>query len=184
VPDVFSKASRFDGTGRSGITIFMGEKKKQGRSAKQTRGKQPQRQAPKSTETIEFRVPSDPKVLKIVRLSVSWLCELAGFSEEDRNSTTLAVDEACSNIIRHAYQGDIHQPIIITCKLLDNGIEITLQDFGRSVREEEIKPRDLDEVRPGGLGVHLIRSVMDVVHYESNEEEGNKLTLAKYVRVN
>ncbi len=162
----------------------MGQKKKQDRPGCSAAGGKEAAAASKSVDTIEFRVPSDPKVLKIVRLSVSWLCELAGFSEEERNSTTLAVDEACSNIIRHAYQGDQHQPIIITCKLLDNGIEITLQDFGRSVREEEIKPRDLDEIRPGGLGVHLIKSVMDVVQYESNENEGNKLTLAKYVRVN
>ncbi len=162
----------------------MGQKKKQDRPGRSAAGGKESAASSKSADTIEFRVPSDPKVLKIVRLSVSWLCELAGFSEEERNSTTLAVDEACSNIIRHAYQGDQHQPIIITCKLLDNGIEITLQDFGRSVREEEIKPRDLDEIRPGGLGVHLIKSVMDVVQYESNENEGNKLTLAKYVRVN
>lgn len=134
-------------------------------------------------DAIEFRVPSDPKILKIIRLSISHLCELAGFTEEERNGTTLAVDEACSNIIRHAYDGAHDQPINVTCKLLNNGVEIIICDFGKNIRKSEIKSRDLEEVRPGGLGVHLIQSVMDKVKYERMGRKGNKLTLAKYKNV-
>ncbi len=137
----------------------------------------------KAQDAIEFRVPSDPKILKIVRLSVSHLCDLAGFTAEERNGTTLAVDEACSNIIRHAYDGAHDQPIIVTCKLLTNGVQITIRDFGKNIRKSEIKSRDLEKVRPGGLGVHLIQSVMDVVKYERSSRKGNKLTLAKYKNV-
>ncbi|MCA9732921.1 ATP-binding protein [candidate division KSB1 bacterium] len=137
----------------------------------------------KEQDAIEFRVPSDPKILKIVRLSISHLCELAGFSEDERNGTTLAVDEACSNIIRHAYDGANDKPIIVSCSLLPNGIQIVICDFGKNIHKSEIKSRDLDEIRPGGLGVHLIQSVMDVVNYERIARKGNKLTLAKYVKV-
>ncbi|KAA3619440.1 MAG: ATP-binding protein [Calditrichaeota bacterium] len=137
----------------------------------------------KAQDAIEFRVPSDPKVLKIVRLSISHLCELAGFTEEERNSTTLAVDEACSNIIRHAYDGAHDKPIVITFKMMPKGIEIVICDFGKNISKSKIKSRDLEKIRPGGLGVHLIQSVMDVVTYERIPRTGNKLTLGKFKKV-
>lgn len=133
-------------------------------------------------DAVEIQVPSDPRLLKIVRASISHLCDLLDFTEDERNGTTLAVDEACSNIIKHAYGGETTQPIIITCRLLDKGIEIVLRDFGRRADIKSIKSRELDDVRPGGLGVHLIKSVMDVVIYDNTLKEGNRLTLVKYTR--
>lgn len=135
-------------------------------------------------ETVEFRLSSDPKLLKIVRASVAHLCELLGFTPEQRNQTTLAVDEACANIIKYAYEGKTDQPIEITARLLENGLEVILRDYGKKVDDAQIKSRDLEDVRPGGLGVHLIRSTMDSVSYDPAITEGNQLTLAKYRRVN
>ncbi|MDZ7343541.1 MAG: ATP-binding protein [candidate division KSB1 bacterium] len=135
-----------------------------------------------SANTIELRFPSDPKLLKIVRAGVTQLCDLAGFPEEYRRQATLAVDEACANIIKHAYNGATDKPILMTARLLDNGIEIVLRDFGKKVDAETIKSRELDEIRPGGLGVHLIRSSMDVVVYDNSLQDGNQLTLTKYLR--
>ena len=149
----------------------------------------PKRSAPKTgllpparvLETVQFRLASDPKMLKIIRAGVAHLCELTGFTPEQRNQTMLAVDEACSNIIKYAYEGRTDQLIIITARLLENGIQIVLRDFGKKADEDFIKPRDLDDVRPGGLGVHLIRSTMDSVAY-ANLKQGNRLTLTKYNR--
>lgn len=135
-------------------------------------------------ETVEFRLSSDPKLLKIVRASVAHLCELIGFTPEQRNQTTLAVDEACANIIKYAYEGKTDQPIEITARLLENGLEVILRDYGKKVDHALLKSRDLDDVRPGGLGVHLIQSTMDSVSYDPGITEGNQLTLAKYRRVN
>lgn len=137
---------------------------------------------PDLQESIEFCIPSDPRLLKIVRSGVAHLCELLGFSEEDRNGVTLAVDEACSNIIKHAYEGETDKPIIVHCRMLENGIEIILRDFGRRADIKRIKSRELDDIRPGGLGVHLIKSVMDVVIYDNSPEQGTQLTLAKYLK--
>jgi anti-sigma regulatory factor (Ser/Thr protein kinase) len=136
---------------------------------------------PRIVETVQFRLSSDPKLLKIIRAGIAHLCELGGFSPEQCNQTIIAVDEACSNIIRYAYDGKTDQLMIITACLLENGIQIMLRDFGKKADEDFIKPRDLDDIRPGGLGVHLIRSTMDSVSY-ANLEHGNRLTLTKYNR--
>ena len=136
---------------------------------------------PFRADQVELRVPSDPKLLKVVRSTIEYLCQLIGFDQDERNSIKLAVDEACSNIIRHAYDDRHDQEILVSCLILDNGIEIKLEDFGKQVDKKNIKSRDLEQIRPGGLGVHLIQSVMDVVQYDEDRPEGNHLTLIKYL---
>ena len=73
----------------------------------------------------------------------------------------LAVDEACQNIIRHSYGADTEGDIILEIKVEDDRVVLFLRDFAEKVDESKIKPRDLDDVRPGGLGVHFIREIMD-----------------------
>lgn len=131
--------------------------------------------------TVAIRLASDPKLLKIVRAGIAHLCDLAGFSEEQRHRATLAVDEACANIIMHAYGGATDKPILITARLIENGIEVVLRDYGKKADIESIKSRELDDIRPGGLGVHLIRSAMDAVVYDNTLPDGNQLTLKKYL---
>ena len=150
------------------------------KSMRTSQTKQTGIQDEKSDETIEFRIASDPKLLKVIRAGITHLCEIIGFPPKQRQQTTLAVDEACSNIIKYAYDGKKNRPIIITARLLTNGIEIILRDFGHKTPVAQIKSRDLSDVRPGGLGVHFIRSTMDVVSYATDLEVGNQLTLAKY----
>lgn len=145
------------------------------------RGRQDTGEMTISPDTVEFHLTSDPKLLKVVRLVVAHLCDLAGFPEAQRHRATLAVDEACANIIRHAYDGATDQPVIITARLINNGIEVVLRDFGKKADVEKIKSRELDDIRPGGLGVHLIQSAMDEVFFDDTLPEGNQLTLIKYL---
>ncbi len=130
---------------------------------------------------IEIRLPSDPQFLKIVRSGMAHLSKLCDFSEEECNALTIAVDEATSNIIRHTYKGRTDQLIIVNFKIFDDRLEICLRDFGDKVDPEKIKPRELDDIRPGGLGVHLIKSTMDSVVYDNTPEVGNQLTMIKYI---
>ncbi|RMD92667.1 MAG: ATP-binding protein [Calditrichaeota bacterium] len=155
---------------------LMNKRKKQARSSEGLTSS-----ADLPQDAVEIHIPSDPKWLKIVRMSVAYLCTLIGFSEDEQRSTVLAVDEACSNIIKHAYEGQSNKPIHVRCRLLDRGIEVVLRDFGRRADLKRIKPRDLDEIRPGGLGVHLIKSVMDEVKYDNTLVHGNQLTLIKFM---
>lgn len=130
---------------------------------------------------IEIKVPSDPKLLKIVRCGINHLCDVCGFTKEDSHAITLAVDEAASNIIKHAYQGQKDKPIIVNCRVLEDRLEIVLRDFGIKADLNKIKSRKLEDVRPGGLGVHFIKSTMDVVIYDNSLQDGNQLILAKYL---
>ncbi|MFQ5822656.1 MAG: ATP-binding protein [bacterium] len=132
-------------------------------------------------DTIEIKLPSDPKLLKIVRCAINHLCEVCGYSKEECNAFTLAVDEAASNIIKHAYNDQKDQLIILKFQLLKDRLEVKLRDFGQKVDPKTIKSRDLEDIRPGGLGVHLIKSTMDVVIYDNSLEKGNQLTLAKFL---
>ena len=129
---------------------------------------------------IEIKVPSDPQFLKIIRSGISHLSDIGGFSKEDCNAVIIAVDEAASNINKHTYNGAKDEVIIVNLRMLDDRLEVVLRDFGKKIDPKAIKSRDLDDVKPGGLGVHLIESTMDKVHYDNSVEVGNKLTLIKY----
>jgi anti-sigma regulatory factor (Ser/Thr protein kinase) len=117
-------------------------------------------------------------LLHIVRSVVGQMASLRGFSEEDVQFIILAVDEACANIIRHAYKGRQDGEIIISCREREDGIEFLLADRGETADASRWPRRSLDEVRPGGLGLPLIYLVMDEVEYRHGER-GNELVLAK-----
>jgi anti-sigma regulatory factor (Ser/Thr protein kinase) len=115
---------------------------------------------------------------------VGQLCELLGCSTEERRKIVLAVDEACANIIKHTYNGDRNQSIEIFCKGNDDLLEIVLGDCGPPLDLDGILPRDLDDIRPGGLGTHFIRAVMDEVNYAHKEGSGNVLRMVKRLQTN
>ena len=130
--------------------------------------------------TLKLEVRSDPQVLSVVRSAVQQLAAVAGFDDRDCRLITLAVDEAMANIIRHAYNGRTNRPIEISCWHRNGRLEFLLVDHGKPVPPEEIRGRPLHEVRPGGLGVHLIKEIMDSVRYEPRQS-GNHLRLSKRV---
>ncbi len=116
-----------------------------------------------------------------MRSVVGQTAGLSGFDEDEIQFIILAVDEACANVMRHAYEGRTDGQIVLFCWVKDSRVEFRLRDRGKSARAEQMKPRSLDEIRPGGLGLHLIQSIMDEVHYGSGEN-GNELFLAKSLR--
>ena len=132
-------------------------------------------------ETIEIKIPAEPKYLKIIRSAMNNICDTMGFSQEDISNITLAVDEACSNIIKHAYGGPTDKPNQAKINICHEKFEIYLRDFGKKADPKKIKPRNLDDVRPGGLGVHFIKSVMDEVVYDNSFDLGNQLKLIKNI---
>jgi anti-sigma regulatory factor (Ser/Thr protein kinase) len=133
-------------------------------------------------------LPSDPEILCVVRSAVMRLTEEMGFSTEECRGLTRAVDEALANIIRHAYDGRQDQPIEVLCRRLQNrtgskqraGLEIVLVDHGAAPDRKKLCGRSLDDVRPGGLGMHFIEDAVDVMEYTSHARE-NRLRLVKYL---
>lgn len=126
-------------------------------------------------------IPSSPEYLRIVRAVVREFGGIGGWSREDVRAVTLAVDEACSNIIRHAYGGAADRPIHVSLRQEGGFIRIELVDQGEPVDPERVRPRKLDDVRPGGLGLHLIRNLMDEVRFDTEHTEGNRLILSRRI---
>ena len=132
---------------------------------------------------LKIEIASHPQLLCVVRGTIQQLAAVVGFPEEDCRAITLAVDEALTNVIRHAY-GDRHDQkieIFCSCLPMDSGIEFLVVDRGRPADPARLRGRDLDDVRPGGLGIHLIAQIMDTVHYEPSPE-CNRLRLIKYLK--
>ncbi len=121
---------------------------------------------------------SDTLELKVIR---DWLREILqqqACSEECINDAILAVNEACMNIIQHAYYGQADGEMIIELLREKDFIIFLLTDFASPVDIDLCQPRDLDDVRPGGLGIHIIQSVMDSMQFlEPPADAGNLLEL-------
>lgn len=132
--------------------------------------------------TVALTVPSHPKFLKVIRRVMELYLEEMLLSKDEVPSLILAVDEACSNIIKYAYDYDEMQTITVTFLCTDGRLKITIRDFGKKPDLKKIKPRALDDIRPGGLGTHIIQSVMDHVDYDTSPETGTLLTLIKRLK--
>ena len=133
------------------------------------------------TRRIEIMVPSDPAYLSVVRQLTSAVAALAGLSPDEADSVTLGVDEACTNVIKHAYHCDCSQQMILTFELLSDRLLLTLRDFGAKCDPSGIKGRDLDEIRPGGLGLHIMRGVMDRIEYDTHHTQGTELRMTRFL---
>ncbi len=112
-------------------------------------------------KVCELRIPSLPNRLKIVRALVSSAAEQAGCGPEVTFEIVVAVNEACMNVMQHSYRGDEDGEIIL--QIFNNGRDMVVEllDYAEAVDVNSVKPRDLDDIRPGGLGTHFIREVMD-----------------------
>ena len=120
----------------------------------------------KETEClITIRFLSQPSRLKIVRSVVRETALLAGCSEDTVKNIVLAVNEACMNVMQHGYEGMSDGDIILEIQRTGSLLEFSLIDFGRPFSECEIKPRNLNDLRAGGLGIYFIRVIMDRVDY-------------------
>ena len=124
------------------------------------------------------------EALNDMREFVRQAAEDANMGEGDIYSIQLAVDEACSNIIEHACDGECEEQIEITCTTSDDRLTILVHDHGEPFDPTSAPFPDLDaaiEDRPiGGLGIFLMRQLMDEIRYERLGEAGNVLTLVKY----
>jgi serine/threonine-protein kinase RsbW len=127
--------------------------------------------------------PAHFEFLDEIRELVAQVAREGGFTEKEIYSLQLAADEAATNIIEHAYEGISNAEINVTCDMRGNVLTITMRDSGRPFDPSKVKQpnlkADLSERQIGGLGVYLMRKLMDEVRYESNSKTGNLLTMIK-----
>lgn len=132
-----------------------------------------------ATVLRRFTVLSKPELIADVRRRVGEAARECGFTEEEIHDLKLAVNEAVANIIEHAYEWRDDQPIRVNILGRPGEIEIRLRDYGKKVDEEKIQSRDLDDVRDGGIGIFLMRSLTDEVIYDTSPADGTELILIK-----
>ena len=120
-------------------------------------------------------VPLDPAYLKSIRAFFkSILVNLFGDQAE---MLVLALDESCSNVMKYRC-GDTGEGVLrVKAEILDDLIRFQIENFCASKDVPKIKPRELAEVRPGGLGTHFVKSIMDRVEFEPQPEHPGWMTL-------
>jgi serine/threonine-protein kinase RsbW len=106
----------------------------------------------------------------------------AGLSDAAVYQVELAVDEACTNIIEHSYQGEGKGDIYCQWEITNKGLKVVLMDQGRPFNPKKVPPpkpgAKLSELKSRGAGLFLIRNMMDEVHFEFGKN-GNRLTMIK-----
>jgi len=121
-----------------------------------------------------------------IREFVGDIARAGGFDDKDVYNIQLAADEAASNIIEHAYEGVSDGLLELSCGVKGNTITIILVDHGESFDPSEVPlpdlKADLSERKIGGLGIFLMRKLMDEVRYEVKPNKNNVLTMTKRKR--
>ena len=129
-----------------------------------------------------LRIAANVASLKQVRRMVRRAAEVCGCSEACGRDIVIAVDEACQNVIRHAYGELAAGDIVVDVRREGELLSVNLVDFAPPVNLAQIRPRPLEELRPGGLGTHFIKECMDRIEYRAPPPgAGNRLWMAKMI---
>lgn len=136
----------------------------------------------------ELIIPNDTKYLSVVRETISETIRASEFPHADISRIILAVDEAVANIMEHAYERDTEGRGEIELRLHADRerFEVTVRDSGQAFNPDQVVAPDMDEhVRLGrknGLGIFLMRKIMDQVNYRFEENGRNELRMIKFAR--
>lgn len=131
---------------------------------------------------LRLAVRSDPKLLASVRSLVRSWVDSWDIEEKTADKVVLAIDEACTNAIRHAYEGRGDGSVELTLHAAPEHLEFQVSDTGVSCPSEcterrPLRPADVDKLQPGGLGIQLIYEVFDEVDFCPGESVGNCVTM-------
>ncbi|MBL8228936.1 MAG: ATP-binding protein [Bryobacterales bacterium] len=133
-----------------------------------------------------LHVPSSTENLALIRDFVANIGKQAGLSESELSMIELAVDEACANVIEHAYAMDQTQEVMVRARLDADQVEITVIDTGKGFDPSGVVQKDLkrlvEERRSGGLGMRMMKLVMDEVQYQIKPGERNELRMVKKLK--
>ncbi|EKU47126.1 anti-sigma B factor RsbW [Staphylococcus massiliensis] len=138
---------------------------------------------------IEMRLPASAEYVSLIRLTLSGVFSRAGATYDDIEDAKIAVSEAVTNAVKHAYSDDVRDGTINLCfEIFDDKIKIIVSDQGESFDYQETKEmlgpytddENIDFLREGGLGLFLIESLMDEVTVD--KDRGVTISMIKYIR--
>lgn len=131
-------------------------------------------------QLIRLRFPARAEQLRAVRNSIRAATAPLDLTAELVDALVLAVNEACMNIIQHAYGEHGCCDIVLEIIHCADELIFRLTDFADPIDVTTVRRRDLSEIRPGGLGLHIIDQVMDTAHFQSPPlGAGNLLEMRK-----
>ncbi|MCX7876919.1 MAG: ATP-binding protein [Melioribacteraceae bacterium] len=134
---------------------------------------------------VQLKIKSKTENLSEVRSFAEKIANQLGFSEDSISKIILAIDEACTNIIKHAYKYDPDGDIIISFSFNGNKLSISILDYGNHFDPDKIPEPDIKEYykqkKSGGLGMFLMKKLMDEVVYSTTSGSYNQVTLIKYL---
>ncbi len=137
-------------------------------------------------QTFCLQVPCSTRNLAMIRDFVTRVSEQTGLDDKQRNGLELAVDEACANVIEHAYGHDVQKEVTVRATFDNDEVHIAVIDTSAGFDPTGIAPEDVDELirqrRTGGLGMRLIRTLVDEVRYEIEPGKCNELHMIKKVK--
>ncbi|MBQ5152240.1 anti-sigma B factor RsbW [Macrococcoides caseolyticum] len=136
---------------------------------------------------VEMKFPATAEYVGLVRLTLSGILNRAGANYDEIEDTKIAVSEAVTNAVKHAYKGDIQGDVLVGYVIFDNKVEVIVSDSGTSFDYERTKSElgpyeeneNIDFIREGGLGLFLIESLMDEVNVK--KDSGVTISMTKYI---
>lgn len=132
-----------------------------------------------------LHVPSSTENLALIREFVTAVGTQAGFTDDEVARLELAVDEACTNVIEHAYGHDITKEVVVRAIFDDEELRIDVVDTGRGFDPLALPQPPLEQLvaerRSGGLGMQVIKRIMDQVSYEMIPGQKNELRMIKRI---
>ncbi len=140
---------------------------------------------PKTNSEYQLRIPSRTDNLELIREFVTKVAQKVGFNEDDVGKIELACDEACTNVIKHAYsQKNGKQSLDILIKIDYDKFTLIVTDHGKGFDPQKIKLPEmkeyLAELQVGGLGIYLMKTLMDEVDYKIEPGVKNQVRMVKY----
>ncbi|HCD18790.1 MULTISPECIES: anti-sigma B factor RsbW [Staphylococcaceae] len=136
---------------------------------------------------VEMRFPATAEYVGLVRLTLSGILNRAGANYDEIEDTKIAVSEAVTNAVKHAYKDDVQGDVLVGYVIFDDKVEVIVSDSGTSFDYERTKSElgpyeeneNIDFIREGGLGLFLIESLMDEVNVK--KDSGVTISMTKYI---
>jgi serine/threonine-protein kinase RsbW len=136
-------------------------------------------------KTVVVQTPGDISYLHRIREFIAGIATEVGIEQQEIGNIELAVDEACTNVIEHGYTpDDPNKELTIRMEINTSKLVLTIIDHARPFNMLQYTPQDVsvlrDEGKDGGLGIRLIKHIMDHIDYQIREDGHNELIMTKY----
>jgi serine/threonine-protein kinase RsbW len=131
--------------------------------------------------SIRLTIPAKAEYITLGRLALSALARVRPLTEETLSDLKLALTEACTNSVRHAYRDGRVGVVEIVYRLEPDRLEVEVTDEGDGFSPEEIALQE-GELTEGGLGIAIIRAVTDDVEFGARAQRGSRLRFVKFLR--